>query len=47
MSHAAVHLAYDYRTIRHFAIMSVVWGIFGIACDALWGLDSAQLVWMI
>ena len=42
MSHAVAHPAYDYRTIRHFAIMSVVWGIFGMAVGVL---IAAQLVW--
>ena len=42
MSHAVAHPAYDYRTIRHFAIMAVVWGIVGMAVGVL---IAAQLVW--
>ena len=42
MSNAVAHPAYDYRTVRHFAIMSVVWGIVGMAVGVL---IAAQLVW--
>jgi len=42
MSAAVAHPAYDYRTVRHFAIMAVVWGIFGMAVGVL---IAAQLVW--
>jgi len=42
MSNAVAHPAYDYRTVRHFAIMAVVWGIVGMAVGVL---IAAQLVW--
>lgn len=42
MSYVTAHPAYDYRTVRQFAIMSVVWGIVGMAVGLL---IAAQLVW--
>jgi cytochrome c oxidase cbb3-type subunit 1 len=42
MSYVTAHPAYDYRTVRQFAIMAVVWGIVGMAVGLL---IAAQLVW--
>ncbi|NVK41333.1 MAG: cytochrome-c oxidase, cbb3-type subunit I [Oceanospirillaceae bacterium] len=42
MSTATEHPTYNYRVVRQFAIMTVVWGIVGMAVGVL---IAAQLVW--
>lgn len=42
MSTAAEHPTYNYKVVRQFAIMTVVWGIVGMAIGVL---IAAQLVW--
>ncbi|MBS97711.1 MAG: cytochrome-c oxidase, cbb3-type subunit I [Oceanospirillaceae bacterium] len=42
MNTAAEHPTYNYRVVRQFAIMTVVWGIVGMAVGVL---IAAQLVW--
>ncbi len=42
MSTATEHPTYNYRVVRQFAIMTVVWGIVGMAIGVL---IAAQLVW--
>ncbi len=42
MSTAAEHPTYNYKVVRQFAIMTVVWGIVGMAVGVL---IASQLVW--
>lgn len=42
MSTETVHPTYDYKVVRQFSIMTVVWGIFGMSVGVL---IAAQLVW--
>ena len=42
MSTATEHPTYNYKVVRQFAIMTVVWGIVGMALGVL---IAAQLVW--
>ncbi len=42
MNNAAEHPTYNYRVVRQFAIMTVVWGTVGMAVGVL---IAAQLVW--
>lgn len=42
MSTAAEHPTYNYKVVRQFAIMTVVWGIIGMAVGVL---IASQLVW--
>lgn len=42
MSTATTPTAYNYKVVRQFAIMTVVWGIVGMAVGVLL---AAQLVW--
>ncbi|HDZ57614.1 MAG TPA: cytochrome-c oxidase, cbb3-type subunit I [Pseudomonas xinjiangensis] len=42
MSTATTPTAYNYKVVRQFAIMTVVWGIFGMALGVF---IAAQLVW--
>src|SRR5690606_25099994 len=42
MSNVTNHATYNYKVVRQFAIMTVVWGIVGMAVGVL---IAAQLVW--
>ena len=42
MSTVNANLTYNYKVVRQFAIMTVVWGIVGMALGVL---IAAQLVW--
>src|SRR5690554_2680195 len=42
MSTATEHPTYNYKVVRQFAIMTVVWGIVGMGVGVL---IAAQLVW--
>lgn len=42
MSTSITQTAYNYKVVRQFAIMTVVWGIVGMAVGVLL---AAQLVW--
>ncbi len=42
MSTQTVHSTYDFKVVRQFSIMTVVWGIFGMTVGLL---IAAQLVW--
>ena len=42
MSTATEHPTYNYRVVRQFAIMTVIWGIVGMTVGVL---IAAQLVW--
>src|SRR5690554_5607440 len=43
MSTVNANLTYNYKVVRQFAIMTVVWGIVGMALGVL---IEAQLVWL-
>ena len=42
MSSALIPTAYNYKVVRQFAIMTVVWGIVGMGLGVF---IAAQLVW--